>query len=112
MAPGFGRESTYLLCCWMCRELTATTGIDIVTLKNVLRSMLFAKDLAVLKKTPKSTAIELDHVIEINPAYKNPSLVGLRDCPANLLCWRFHVPVVTPCVGGSCCDPFGTPHVC
>ena len=79
----------------MCRELTATTGIDIVTLKNVLGSMLFAKDLMVLKKTPKSKAIELDHVIEIDPAYKNPNLVGSRRLYSQFAVWE------APC---ACCD--------
>lgn len=60
---------------WKIRELIELTGVDMATMKNILGSMLFAKDLMVLKKTPKSKQIEEDHVIELDPAYRNPSNV-------------------------------------
>jgi cullin 4 len=56
------------------RELCETTGLDVATMKNVLGSMVFAKDLGVLKKTPKTKAIEDDHTLELDAAYRNPNV--------------------------------------
>ncbi len=62
---------------FMCRDLVNLTNIDLKTMKNILGSMLFAKDLQVLKKTPSSKSIDEGHEIELNGAYKNPSRVSV-----------------------------------
>jgi hypothetical protein len=43
------------------------------TLKNLLGSMLYAKDLQVLKKTPASRSIENGHELELNDGYTSKS---------------------------------------
>jgi hypothetical protein len=55
------------------RDLADTCGIDVSTLKNIIGSMLFAKDLAVLRKTPTSKVIEEGHELELNDAYRSAS---------------------------------------
>lgn len=57
----------------MCRDLAAATSLDLKTLKNLLGSMLYAKDLQVLKKTPASRSIENGHELELNDGYTSKS---------------------------------------
>lgn len=57
---------------WTVRQLQEATGIPLPALRNVLGSMLFAKDCMVLKKTPKTKTIEDDSVIEVDEGFRNP----------------------------------------
>jgi hypothetical protein len=57
------------------RDVAAETGIEGAVLKNILGSMLFAKDLQVLKKTPASKIIDDGHEVEINGGYRSNAKV-------------------------------------
>ena len=67
------------------RELADVTMLDMVSLKTILGSMLFAKDLMVLKKTPESKTIDESHILSVNASYRSASrkislpLVALQD---------------------------------
>jgi hypothetical protein len=53
------------------------TGMDSATMKNILGSMLFAKDMGILAKLPKSRVIDDAHVITIDSGFRSPSNVRL-----------------------------------
>lgn len=58
------------------RDLCDTLKLDMATVKTLLGSMLFAKDLAVLKKTPSGKSIDAADVVELNAGFRNPSRVS------------------------------------
>jgi hypothetical protein len=62
-------------CVVPCRDVAAETGMEGAVLKNILGSMLFAKDLQVLKKTPASKIIDEAHEVEINGGYRSNAKV-------------------------------------
>jgi hypothetical protein len=77
------------------RELMDATGMDSATIRNILGSMLFAKDLGILSKLPKSRVIDDAHVVSIDGAFRNPNNVrgGVRvgggDCTGVRPRWQF-----------------------
>ena len=58
------------------REIGEASGIQTSSLRNVLGSMLFAKDLMILRKQPRSKVIDENDVVEIDGSYKNGSMVS------------------------------------
>lgn len=61
------------------RELVAQCGIPLSAMRNLLGSLCFVKDTAVLKKEPKGPKIEEDSVISIDYAFKSNKRVSDRD---------------------------------
>jgi hypothetical protein len=69
-------------------------------MRNIIGSMLFAKDLQILKKEPKSRAIEEDHVVELDASFRHPSLVRTQlmlTAPPPTVIYTADSYVMTPC---------------